>query len=673
MRSSAPRRAFLYTAMLAMAGMLSAAALEDDAGVDEDPTLMERLNGVLEEVRNGESSIDFGSLTTIEAYIKDMKRAGSRDPEYIERMTGQVEELLDDAEEGEDTLSARRGFFWRGYRSRFSSRPQLYSIYVPEEYDPEEKMPLVVSLHGGSSNHNVWLALNLGNKISVADYWASHRKEFPARRHPDAIVVAPDGLGQIRWRWAGEQDVLDVIDDVRINYNIDRDKIFLTGLSNGGIGAYTIGLKHAHAFASVLPLAGVTDWLSHHEADGRLRSCERTVLRNESAITYAENAFNTFLRFFHGEKDPGFSVEQARKMDSVLNKLRIPHRYHEFKNQGHDLGYVLWRKLLIDRYVREYERDPAPREIRLVTASARANSQSWLILDDRIDHLRPARLHAWITYTGAVRVETENAARFSILLDQSPISSPVNVFVDSQPVYCGPIPPNNRLTLVSSLAPVRTFEEGMPVSQPMWEQWDGASPAPGTVKVDGLSGPMGDANYEPQVHVYGTMIEDEVATLKKAARLGARGWMMAWDYTEIRHPVIPDTDLTWEMMRNNTVVLYGNAKSNSILARIGDRLPIQVVGKHMIMRGEKVSGWGVGARFICPNPLAPQRYLVVATGTSARAVEEGGKLPIYLADYIVYHHLTTKRKAFMILGSRKEIETGFFTEDWKLPERPPDR
>ena len=102
-------------------------------------------------------------------------------------------------------------------------------------------------------------------------------------------------------------------------------------------------------------------------------------------------------------------------------------------------------------------------------------------------------------------------------------------------------------------------------------------------------------------------------------------------------------------------------------------MPIVVGHKHLELRGRKISGWGVGARFICPNPLAPGRYLVVAAGTSAQAVEMGGKLPIYMADFMVYNHRTVHRKAFMILGGRKEIETGYFTEDWKLPQKPPDR
>jgi len=601
------------------------------------------------------------------------RRAKDKDEAYVERMSERIEGLLCDAEAGRDALASERGIVWRGYRSRFSSNPQLYSAYIPEGYDPARPMPLIVTLHGGSSNHNVWLALNLGNDISVADYWDNFRTEYRARRHPAAIVVAPDGLGQVRWRWAGEQDVLDVIDDVSANYNIDPDRVVLTGLSNGAIGAYTVGLKHASRFASVLPLAGVTDWLTHHEAEGRLRWCERNVLRNESAVTYAENAANTFLAFYHGERDPGFKVDQARAMADSLGRLGIPFRYHELSSNGHDIGFAMWRRLQVMDHVRARSRAVAPAEVRLVTASGRANRQAWVVLDDRLGHLTPGRISARVTATGAVEVETENVQRFTLLLEQAPVPSPLTIHVDGQRVYSGAMPLDNRLTLAATMAPAAVRRGDEVVSEPLWREWDGALPAPGNVKNDAVSGPLGDPNYEPQVHVYGTAIKEDVPLLRKAALLGARGWMAAWDYTEIRHRVIPDTELTWELMRNNTVVLYGNGANNSVLAEIGDRLPIKVLDRTLEMRGEKVSGWGVGARFVCPNPLAPQRYLVVAAGVTAEAVESGGRLPLYMADYMVYNKQTTSKKAFMILGGRKEIETGYFTEDWRLPAAPPAR
>jgi poly(3-hydroxybutyrate) depolymerase len=609
-----------------------------------------------------------GSVTTIEAYLDDVRRAGHKNRRYARWMTERIASILDAAEAGTDALADERGFLWRGFESRYSEHRQLYSVYVPKSYDRKVPEELIITLHGGSSNHNVWLAINLGNRISVEDYWPSHRKRFRARKHPEAIVAAPDGLGQVRWRWMGEQDVLDVIEDVKRNYNIDDDKIFITGLSNGGIGAYTVGLKHAWRFAAVLPLAGVTDWIRHHEAAGRLRPCERNVLEAESAIAYAANAVNTHLRFYHGVKDPGFDVSQARLLARKLERLEAPFRYHEFGNRGHDLTNVMWRQLLIMKFVERYTRQRARAEVRLVTASPRANRQGWVVLDERIDHVSPGRVDVRVIDGAAIEVETSNAERFTLLIAKSPVQAPLSVIVDGQPVYAGPLPARGRMTFSLALAPA----DG---GQPLWQPWDGSAAEPGSRKTDsGPVGPFGDAMYEPQIHVYGTQVAGDVSALKQAAELGARAWVMAKDYSGVRHPVIADSELTDELMQSHAVVLYGNAASNSVLQRIGDRLPIKVGADYLELRGEKLRGRGIGARFVCPNPEAPTQYLMVQAGVDAEAVVNGGKLPIYIGDYLVYDRNTTRRKAFMILAGRDEIETGFFTESWHLPrDPPPDR
>jgi predicted esterase len=650
-------------ALAAVSGLCAAAG-------EGERSFERRHQALVDAVRRGEKThLTFGSLTTLKAYIVDLRRNGAKFEGYGERMTKHVAELLDAAEGGRDLIAERRGMFWRGYDSRYSFYPQLYSIYVPKSYDGSKPLPLIVSLHGGHSNHNVWLAMNLGNILAPPQYYENFRTEFRAARNLDAVVVAPDGLGEIRWRWAGEQDVLDVIADVKENYAIDPNKIVLSGLSNGGIGAYTIGLKHASRFSAVLPLSGVVDWLNHHEATGHLRPSERTVLANESAITYAENAQDTYLRFFHGKKDSGFSVEQARSLEALLTRLGIPFVYKEFANLGHDLTHVLWRTLLVDDIARKRTRQRDPASIRLVTASPRAVTQHWLTIDERVDHTRPGRVTADVSGGARIALTTENAERVTISFTECPVSSPVSIRIDGYLAYAGPIPASGAVTLALALAPGSTDAES--AATPLWRVWDGSTAAPGSRKGGFVTGPLGDVNYEQQVHVYGTRVPEDIPALRRAAQLGGRGWMAAWDYTEIRYPVIADTELTPEMVRDSAVFLYGNARNNAVLAEIGGRLPIGVGEDYLVVRGERMQRAGLGARFVCPNPLAPDRYLVVAAGTSAEAVERGGRLPIYLSDYIIYDEQTTRRKAFMILGGRPEIETGFFTEEWKLPPAPP--
>jgi predicted esterase len=601
-----------------------------------------------------------GLVTTIEALLADAQARAGRDSAYAARARDQARGLLSDAEKGKDALAEKRGFFWRGYRSPMSTMPQIYSIYVPKSYTPQKSWPLIVSLHGGQSNHNLWMALILGNNVAEKDYFANHRSEFSPRFHQEeAIVIAPQGLNQGRWRWAGERDIFDVIEDVQRHYRIDADKIVLNGLSNGAIAAFKVGLLHAWRFSAILPMAGITQWETHNVNIPALRSVERTVLRNESALTFAENAFNTHLEFLHGGRDSGFNVSQARIMSDRLEKLGVPHRYREFAHLGHELTHMLWRNMKIVDYTKDYTRRSRPAEVRIVTASERAGRQFWARIDDRFDHSEVARLRGAVEGAGVLRMTTDNVRQLTLLLDEMPTVKVLKINVDDQWISTGYKAWHGQIVLGRDApdSPMRLLEPNT----------DKTKSVTGSRKSALLSGPMGDADYEPQVHVYGTQVAEDVEALLKAATLGARGWIPAPEYSQIRHPVIPDTALTEEIMRERVVVLYGNARNNALLAKIGQKLPIQV-GEHSLrLRDQVLEEPDIGTRFICPNPLMPSKYLLVQAGLSTDAVIKGGYLPIYLGDYVVWDKRMKARRATQVLGRNPDVESGFFTENWKLP------
>ncbi|MCU0660880.1 MAG: prolyl oligopeptidase family serine peptidase [Myxococcota bacterium] len=601
-----------------------------------------------------------GLSTTIEALLADAEARAFRETAYAERIRREARGLLSAAENGKDALAAKRGFFWRGYRSVLSLRPQFYAIYVPKSYTPDRTWPLIVSLHGGQSNYNLWMALILGNNVAEKDYFANHRTSFsPKFDQDEAIIVAPQGMCQGRWRWASERDIFDVIADVQRNYAVDDNKIVLNGLSNGAIASYKVGLQHAWRFSAVLPMAGITQWETHNVNINALRPAERTVLRNESALTFAENAFNTHLEFLHGLKDSGFDVSQARVLRDRLKQLSIPHRYREIPHLGHDLTHVLWRQSKIVEYTRNFARRSRPAEVRIVTANERAGRQFWAQIDDRFDHTLVGRLTGTVAKDGAVRLTTANVRQVTLFLDEMPTATAAKIEIDGQSLSTGAKAWQGQLAMTRDApqAPMRLLDHSAQKTKTEL----------GMRKSPRLSGPLGDADYEPQVHVYGTQVATDTDALRKAATLGGRGWIPAPEYTQIRHPVIPDTALTESMMRERVVVLYGNAKNNSVLAKIGAQLPIIVGEKHLGLRDRQLTEPEVGARFICPNPLMPSKYLIVQAGLSAEAVVKGGYLPIYLADYVVWDKRMQARLSTQVLGRNPEVESGFFTEHWKLP------
>jgi hypothetical protein len=200
----------------------------------------------------------------------------------------------------------------------------------------------MIVLHGGSSNGNLFLGVVLGNNMNWKEYDFHLWDKYDPRWSPPWIVAAADGYGQVLWRWMGEQDVLDVIADIQQNYHVDPGRIVLSGLSNGGMGAYAIGTRHAHRFSVVQAMAGAPSWRMY-AGEASVSEPEATLMRAVSAYDLAENWFNTDFRYYHGTVDPGpMRPAFVHSLDAHVEAQGIPHRAKWYE-AGHDLLYLVHR------------------------------------------------------------------------------------------------------------------------------------------------------------------------------------------------------------------------------------------------------------------------------------------------------------------------------------------
>ncbi len=609
------------------------------------------------------SGVTQGSITTITWHIDEADKYWKKEKGYADRNILNARKYLDRADENKDPLEEERGITARAYRSMYAQKPVAYSVWVPKNYSKDKKYGLVLNLHGGSSTHNLFLAVTLGNwAIPWATYWNVRHDVFTPQLEPDDyFVAAPDGFGQLRWRWMAEEDVQNVVRDIRLHYAIDPKRVSLCGLSNGGIGAYAIGTKHASSFSAVFPMAGISDWLKFHKASS-MADWSKKINEMESGISYAMNARNTYYHFIHGEKDAGpMKVIQARTMHERLDKLGIQHKYHEIPDYGHDIIWILWGKGRIFNTVDKHPKNLRPDEVWLETLSYRAARQHWIEVAQMEKFLEPVRIKAKLVKAeNRFDIEAENAECIIVHLFESPVDlkRKISVKINGVSADIGKIPADGRIML--------TREK---------ETWVAAeaeghmSPAQGKLrKIKGLSGPATDVNYDSQIHVYGTQVGADKAKLKAAAELGARNWMKAKQFTDVDFPVKKDGDVTQADMKSSTLVVYGTYAQNSLLQKIGDKLPIKVLSGGIELRGKLYDAPDVGAVFVYPNPLNRKKYVLIVTGNSLEAVLKGNGLLPFLPDYVIFDK-QVPNKALGMAASKKVpfIEAGFFTEYWKLP------
>jgi acetyl esterase/lipase len=152
--------------------------------------------------------------------------------------------ILDAIEAGRDPFAGKHGDFRKAYRSAVDNTLQPYRLLVPASYNGTRPAPLLVALHGMGGDEN-----------SMFDSYRETLKREAERA--GFITVCPKGRDTASmYRGPAEQDVMDVIAEVRRDYRIDPHRIFLMGHSMGGYGTWSIAMAHPDVFAALGPIAG---------------------------------------------------------------------------------------------------------------------------------------------------------------------------------------------------------------------------------------------------------------------------------------------------------------------------------------------------------------------------------------------------------------------------------
>ncbi len=182
-----------------------------------------------------------------------------------------------------------------------------YLLFLPADYDAHsaKRWPLIFFLHGaGERGTNLALVTRHGPpKLDTA------QTNFPF------IVVSPQcPAGKI---WSNDL-LLALLDDIENQYAVDQNRVYLTGISMGGFGTWSLGLSHPERFAAIAPICGGGDFITAHLADK---------LQLKRLPVWA----------FHGAKDPVVPLEESQRMVNYLKKLEVREvKFTVYPEAGHD-------------------------------------------------------------------------------------------------------------------------------------------------------------------------------------------------------------------------------------------------------------------------------------------------------------------------------------------------
>jgi poly(3-hydroxybutyrate) depolymerase len=315
-------------------------------------------------------------------------------------------------------------------RLTIRGRPYSLALSVPLTYQPSKGYGLVVCLHGAGFTGEAYL------------------ERWQARLGEDYILACPTYPAGAWFTRRAEELVLAAVQHVRRRYHIDPDRIFLTGMSNGAIGTWLIGMHDAPLFAGIAPMAGGLD---------------------DVLLPFLANLRNTGVYIIHGAKDQVMPVELSRALSRELTALGIPHVYREHQRE-HPVagGHYFPREEVPDlvAWFARQRRDPLPAKISVVREASRFQSFNWVRIestdpiaafsddlidkrDERIKTRQYATLEAVITAPNRIDVKTERVRRYSLFLNDRLIdlSKPLTVTTNGQTSFEGTVTPALEILL----------------------------------------------------------------------------------------------------------------------------------------------------------------------------------------------------------------------------------
>jgi predicted peptidase len=185
-----------------------------------------------------------------------------------------------------------------------------YLLYLPKDYDAKsgKTWPLMLFLHGaGERGTNLQLVA-----IHGPPKLAKQGKELPF------ILVAPQCPEDQRW---DNDALLQLLDHVMKQHAVDRSRVYLTGLSMGGYGTWSLGVQHPEKFAALVPVCGGGERIDVLLAGGKRAAALK----------------NTPIWAFHGAKDPVVPLDESQRMVDALKRLGAKDvKLTVYPEAGHD-------------------------------------------------------------------------------------------------------------------------------------------------------------------------------------------------------------------------------------------------------------------------------------------------------------------------------------------------
>ena len=237
-----------------------------------------------------------------------------------------------------------------------------YRVYVPENFNPQKKYPVVLFLHGSFQ----WGEDNEGQLAFGLPAMMRPGRRVEKKLEPKALASFIGVFPQTHERapWSGEmaEYAVKALDQTVAEFKADPRRLYVTGFSLGGYGSWYVAARHPGKFAAIVPIGGNIKIPEGYPRD----YIEKFIPSDMLTLYDAKDPHAAFVRvagrtpvwIFHGENDEQVPVSDARSTAGALKAAGVSVRYTEYKGAGHfvfDRAYSepgFWKWLLAQRLTR---------------------------------------------------------------------------------------------------------------------------------------------------------------------------------------------------------------------------------------------------------------------------------------------------------------------------------
>lgn len=222
-----------------------------------------------------------------------------------------------------DAQTGQTGFLDR--RVSAAGQSHHYQVFVPFSYTAAQRWPVILFLHGaGERGDDGLLPTHVGLGAAVRQNAA----RFPA------IIVFPQMPPDSQWTGASAQTAIAALEQVSREFQVDSDRVYLTGLSMGGFGVWYLAYRYPSRFAALVPICGfVTPFFPS------VRPFTPVVPPDSGppfdALARQLRRVPTWI--VHGEIDGAVPVEQSRQAAAAFKAVGAPMLYLEVPGTNHNV------------------------------------------------------------------------------------------------------------------------------------------------------------------------------------------------------------------------------------------------------------------------------------------------------------------------------------------------